>query len=235
MRRGCGFRSAWRSQARLSRRSRGSSLEQRLHRVPRPLPNNRPSHRRRLPVNGQVTRAVVAESRDRLRTPARGLSNRTIEGELTDMSIRSHLRRAFLSTGVLVVCITFAGAVAPGSSLAASGGINANCGLNDTMTCTGVVDAVPIGSATEDVAATCTATDEAEESTGVTCYLQSLTTGAVVASYGTLWLTGNTSVVGGAHFTLPVDRYQLCVEGGYTEFGGTQVPLQNPVCTTLVV
>lgn len=99
---------------------------------------------------------------------------------------------------------------------------------NVTLCWQGVGQAVPVGTATEDVTATCTTiTEGVVESTGVGCYLLGKDGTTIYSGAGVLpvdlFTPGNqsTNVVVGQN--IPIQPYQLCIGSGYLGLDGTLV------------
>lgn len=117
-----------------------------------------------------------------------------------------------------------------------------NCGPGLTMSCAGALEPTPVGGSTIDAVANCTAVAPAGVATAATavyCWLVSPanneTWGAALGQNAPHWVPGTVSTVAVAFTSLPVQAYELCVEGGYAPLVGAAQDPVNPVCAPLVI
>jgi hypothetical protein len=114
-----------------------------------------------------------------------------------------------------------------------------NCGPGVAMTCVATAAGAISGTKTEDVVATCTATAAGVvESTAVYCWLYApganLTWAAAIGD-GTHWTPGAASTTPAVFKDVPIQPYEICIEGGYTPASGQAQNPTNYVCGWPVV
>jgi hypothetical protein len=139
-------------------------------------------------------------------------------------------------TAAMISGLAVGGAVTTGASASVADSVvpnvnvSGNCGYGQT--CAGIAQPAPVGTATEVVSFTCSATTvgpvAATQATGVACYLLGEFNGAKYPA-PTRWLQGHQSATTAVVSGVLQQPYRLCISAGL--INDVVHGVANPVCS----